>query len=90
MEQGQGAQTTLQMVFDAPMSSPQDSPRWPTKSRFLECRNRKHEHRSSGSRTSWDQRAKSPKRANAVKFAEYLARSDIATQMALAGVIGAT
>jgi multiple sugar transport system substrate-binding protein len=88
MEQGQGAQTTLQMVFNAPMSSPETSkvadkiafsgmPKQATRASILGL---------------WTLgiSAKSQNKKNAVKFIEYLARSDIATQMALAGVIGAT
>jgi multiple sugar transport system substrate-binding protein len=88
MEQGQGVQTTLQMVFNAPMSSPKDSkvadkiafagmPKQVTQASILGL---------------WNIgiSAKSANKANAIKFIEYLSRPDIATQMALAGVIGAT
>jgi ABC-type glycerol-3-phosphate transport system substrate-binding protein len=88
MEQGQGVQTTLQMVFDAPMSSPKSSkvadkiafsgmPKQVTQASILGL---------------WNIgiSAKTANKANAVKFVEYLSRTDIATQMALAGVIGAT
>jgi multiple sugar transport system substrate-binding protein len=88
MEQGQGAQTTLQMVFDAPMSSPETSK---VADKIAFSGMPKQETRASilGLWTLGIS-AKSQNKKNAVKFIEYLARSDIATQMALAGVIGAT
>jgi ABC-type glycerol-3-phosphate transport system substrate-binding protein len=87
MEQGQGVQTTLQMVFDAPMSSPQSSkvadkigfagmPKQVTQASILGL---------------WNigVSAKSANKDNAVKFVEYLSRPEVVKQMALAGVTGA-
>ena len=88
MEQGQGAQTTLQMVFDAPMSSPKNS-KVADKIAFAGMPKQEKQASILG---LWNIgiSAKSANKANAVKFLEYLSRPDIATQMALAGVIGAT
>jgi ABC-type glycerol-3-phosphate transport system substrate-binding protein len=88
MQQGQGAQTTLQMVFNAPMSSPKQS-KVADKIAFAGMPKQVKQASILGLWTLGIS-AKSANRANAVKFVEYLARKDIATEMALAGVIGAT
>jgi multiple sugar transport system substrate-binding protein len=88
MEQGQGAQTTLQMVFDAPMSSPKQS-KVADKIAFSGMPKQVKQASILGLWTLGIS-AKSANRGNAVKFIEYLARADIATEMALAGVVGAT
>jgi multiple sugar transport system substrate-binding protein len=88
MEQGQGVQTTLQMVFDAPMSSPQHS-KVADKIAFAGMPKQVKRASILGLWTLGIS-AKSSNKDNAAKFIEYLARPDIATEMALAGVIGAT
>ena len=88
MQQGQGAQTTLQMVFNAPMSSVAQS-KVADKIAFAGMPKQVKQASILGLWTLGIS-AKSANRANAVKFVEYLARTDIATEMALAGVIGAT
>ncbi len=88
MQQGQGVQTTLQMVFNAPMSSP-DQSKVADKIAFAGMPKQVKQASILGLWTLGIS-AKSSKRESAVKFVEYLARPDIATEMALAGVIGAT
>jgi ABC-type glycerol-3-phosphate transport system substrate-binding protein len=88
MQQGQGAQTTLQMVFNAPMSSPEQS-KVADKIAFAGMPKQVTQASILGLWTLGIS-ANSANKANAVKFIEYLARPDIATEMALAGVIGAT
>jgi multiple sugar transport system substrate-binding protein len=88
MQQGQGAQTTLQMVFNAPMSSPEQS-KVADKIAFSGMPKQVTQASILGLWTLGIS-AKSANRENAVKFIEYLARPDIATEMALAGVVGAT
>jgi ABC-type glycerol-3-phosphate transport system substrate-binding protein len=88
MEQGQGVQTTLQMVFDAPMSSP-DHSKVADKIAFSGMPKQVKQASILGLWTLGIS-AKSANKDNAAKFVEYLARKDIATEMALAGVIGAT
>jgi ABC-type glycerol-3-phosphate transport system substrate-binding protein len=88
MEQGQGAQTTLQMVFDSPMSSP-DHSKVADKIAFSGMPKQVKQASILGLWTLGIS-AKSSNKDKAAKFIEYLARTDIATEMALAGVIGAT
>jgi ABC-type glycerol-3-phosphate transport system substrate-binding protein len=88
MQQGQAAQTTLQMVFDAPMSSPEHS-KVADKIAFAGMPKQVKQASILGLWTLGIS-AKSSNKENAAKFIEYLARQDIATEMALAGVIGAT
>jgi len=88
MEQGQGAQTTLQMVFNAPMSSPESS-KVADKIAFSGMPKQVTQASILGLWTLGIS-AKTSNKENAIKFIEYLARPDIATEMALAGVIGAT
>jgi multiple sugar transport system substrate-binding protein len=88
MQQGQGAQTTLQMVFNAPMASPEHS-KVANKIAFAGMPKQVKQASILGLWTLGIS-AKSANRANAVKFIEYLTRTDIATEMALAGVVGAT
>jgi multiple sugar transport system substrate-binding protein len=88
MQQGQGAQTTLQMVFNAPMASPEHS-KVANKIAFAGMPKQVKQASILGLWTLGIS-AKSASRANAVKFIEYLTRTDIATEMALAGVVGAT
>jgi multiple sugar transport system substrate-binding protein len=87
MEQGQGAQCTLQMVFDAPMSSTKDS-KVADKIAFAGMPKQETQASILGLWTLGIN-AKSANKANAVKFIEFVSRPDIATQMALAGVTGA-
>jgi ABC-type glycerol-3-phosphate transport system substrate-binding protein len=86
MEQGQGAQTTLQMVFDAPMSSPKSS-KVADKIAFAGMPKEVAQASILG---LWNigVSAKSENKANAIKFVEYLSRPAVVKQMALAGVIG--
>lgn len=88
MEQGQGVQTTLQMVFNAPMSSPESS-KVADQIAFAGMPKQVKQASILGLWTLGIS-ATSSNKANAIKFVEYLSRPDIATQMALAGVIGAT
>lgn len=88
MQQGQGAQTTLQMVFNAPMSSPEHS-KVAEKIAFAGMPKQVRQASILGLWTLGIS-ANSSNKESAVKFIEYLARPDIATEMALAGVIGAT
>jgi multiple sugar transport system substrate-binding protein len=88
MQQGQGAQTTLQMVFNAPMSSPETS-KVADKIAFSGMPKQVTQASILGLWTLGVS-AKSANKEDAVRFIEYLARPDIATEMALAGVIGAT
>jgi ABC-type glycerol-3-phosphate transport system substrate-binding protein len=88
MEQGQAAQTTLQMVFNAPMSSPEHS-KVADKIAFAGMPKQVKRASILGLWTLGIS-AKSFKRDNAAKFIEYLASPSIAKEMALAGVVGAT
>jgi multiple sugar transport system substrate-binding protein len=87
MEQGQGVQTTLQMVFNAPMSSPKDS-KVADKIGFAGMPKQVKQASILG---LWNigVGAKSSNKADAIKFVEYLSRPEVAKQMALAGVTGA-
>lgn len=87
MEQGQGVQTTLQMVFNAPMESPKDA-KVADKIGFAGMPKQVTQASILGLWTIGIA-ATTPNKANALKFLEYLSRPDIATQMALAGVTGA-
>jgi ABC-type glycerol-3-phosphate transport system substrate-binding protein len=87
MEQGQGAQTTLQMVFNAPMESPKDS----KVADQIAFAGMPKQVKQASILGLWNigVGANSTNKANAVKFVEYVSRPDIAAQMALAGVTGA-
>lgn len=87
MEQGQGAQTTLQMVFDAPMETPKDS-KVASKIGFAGMPRQVKQASILG---LWNLGigANSSNKTLALKFIEYVSRPDIAKQMALAGVTGA-
>ncbi len=87
MEQGQGVQTTLQMVFNAPMQSPKES-KVADKIAFAGMPKQVTQASILGLWTIGIASSTS-NRANALKFVEYVSRPDIATQMALAGVTGA-
>lgn len=87
MEQGQGVQTTLQMVFNAPMETPSES-KVAGKIGFAGMPKQVDRASILGLWTI-GVGAKSANKANAVKFVEYVSRPDIARQMALAGVTGA-
>lgn len=88
MEQGRGVQTTLQMVFNAPMQSPKES-RVPDKIAFAGMPKQVTQASILGLWTIGIA-ANSANKANALKFVDYVSRPDIVAQMALAGVIGAS
>jgi multiple sugar transport system substrate-binding protein len=87
MEQGQGVQTTLQMVFNAQMGSPKDS-KVADQIGFAGMPKQVKQASILGLWTI-GVAANSSNKANALRFVDYISRPDIAAQMALAGVTGA-
>jgi ABC-type glycerol-3-phosphate transport system substrate-binding protein len=87
MEQGDAVQTSLQMVFDTSFNNPSDS-KVPGK---IVVAGMPKQVKRATILGMWTQAvaANSSNKAEALQFIEYLARLDVATEMAVAGWTGA-